>query len=118
MENETLESALSVLIAAANEGDTSAQYELGERYRTGDGIEKDRKRASSWYEVAARNGNANAAYRLGVGRLSKSKNALGQYNAVGWLKLAAEARHTEAQLCLGWCYQRGIGVEDSSGRVS
>ena len=110
MEYNLLESSLTALVNAANGGDARAQFELGERYRLGVGVDQDRNRASSWYEIAARNGNTDAAYHLGMLRLAKSKNALGQYNAVGWVKLAAEARHREAQLCLGWCYLRGVGV--------
>lgn len=50
----------------AHLGDVSAQNELGTRYATGKGEKQDYKKAAYWYEQAAKNGNAEAAYNLAV----------------------------------------------------
>ncbi|WP_111748661.1 tetratricopeptide repeat protein [Salinisphaera orenii] len=49
----------------AQHGDTSAQYRLGERFKSGDGVPRDREKALKWLRKAARQGNAHAQYSLG-----------------------------------------------------
>ena len=48
---------------AAEQGDSSAQYNLGERYR--DGVAKDSNESVKWYRKAAEQGNASAQFSLG-----------------------------------------------------
>lgn len=43
-----------------------AQYKLGIRYYTGDGVEKNHSEAVKWFRKAAERGNAEAQYNLGV----------------------------------------------------
>lgn len=64
------QSALTVLRAAATKGNAAAQYTLGRRYETGDGIEKDPDQAMQWYELAAKQGDVLAVQRLRLGVLT------------------------------------------------
>jgi len=48
----------------ANQGDASAQYNLGVMYYKGDGIPQDRSKATEWFEKAANQGHTKAQYNL------------------------------------------------------
>jgi len=50
----------------ANQGDVSAQYNLGVMYANGYGVKKDHAKAVEWYSKAAQQGHAVAQYSLGV----------------------------------------------------
>ena len=51
---------------AAEQGDASAQYNLGVMYRDGNGVPKDLAKAVEWFRKAAEQGYPNAQYNLGV----------------------------------------------------
>ena len=51
---------------AAEQGDSSAQLDLGFMYGNGEGVLKDAAEAVRWYRLAAEQGNAIAQYNLGV----------------------------------------------------
>lgn len=48
------------------QNNADAQYKLGIRYYTGDGVEKNHSEAIKWCKKAAEQGNAEAQYNLGV----------------------------------------------------
>ncbi len=52
--------ALIYLQAAATQGDSTAQYTLGYMYANGQGVEKDKNQAMSWWKMAGKNGNGEA----------------------------------------------------------
>jgi TonB family protein len=62
--------ALTVLRGAAAKGLAAAQYALGRRYETGDGVDKDLDQAMQWYELAAQQGDVLAVQRLRLGVLT------------------------------------------------
>ena len=49
----------------AEQGNASAQYNLGLMYRNGRGVPQDDKTAVKWYRLAAEQGHASAQYNLG-----------------------------------------------------
>ena len=51
---------------AAEQGDASAQYNLGVMYNNGRGIPQDYEEAIKWYRKAAEQGYASAQFNLGV----------------------------------------------------
>ena len=51
---------------AAEQGNATAQYNLGVAYDNGRGVAKNHQEAAKWYRLAADQGNADAAYNLGV----------------------------------------------------
>ena len=50
----------------AEQGDASAQYNLGVMYDLGEGVTQDYKTAVKWYRLSAEQGNASAQYNLGL----------------------------------------------------
>jgi len=48
----------------AEQGSVTAQYDLGKRYLTGDGLEKSLPQARKWFEAAAKQGHVGAAAKL------------------------------------------------------
>lgn len=95
---------------AAEEGDVSAQYELGSNYDWGWGVAKDHQEAVKWYRLAAEQGNVEAQRSLGF------KYALGQgvweddREAVKWWRKAAEQGDADAQDLLANMYYHSDGV--------
>ena len=49
----------------AEQGNASAQYNLGVMYENGEGVKQDYFKAKEWYTKAAEQGDASAQYRLG-----------------------------------------------------
>jgi TPR repeat protein len=89
----------------AEQGDASAQFNLGVRYELGDGVPKDSKEAVKWYRLAAENGNASAQSYLG-GVVKDAKES------VKWYLMAAEQGDVYAQYFLGTAYNHGKGVPE------
>lgn len=50
---------------ASEQGDADAQKELGDMYRSGEGVTKDINEAAKWYHKSAEQGNGDAQYILG-----------------------------------------------------
>ena len=50
----------------AEQGNAAAQFTLGVKYRTGQGVPQDNKTAAKWYRLAAEQGYANAQRNLSV----------------------------------------------------
>jgi len=65
-------SALPLCKQAAEQGDSSAQVNLGMMYDNGRGTPKDDKQAVYWYTQAAEQGNVDAQFNLG-GKHRKGK---------------------------------------------
>ena len=95
---------------AAEQGDATAQSNLGAMYAEGLGVPQDAAEAVAWYRRAAEQGDARAQYNLGgmcrEGR-GVPQDAAG---AVAWYRRAAEQGHTRAQYNLGVMYAEGLGV--------
>ena len=74
---------------AADQGNASAQFNLGVMYDTGAGVPQDYAEAGRWYRLAADQGNAGAQNNLGV----MYRNGLGVpqdfVEAHMWANLAA-----------------------------
>jgi len=72
------------------QGDASAQFNLGVKYDNGQGVPQDYQEAVKWYRRAAEQGDASAQYNLGV----KYDNGQGVpqdfVEAMKWYRLAAE----------------------------
>lgn len=94
----------------AEQGNASAQFNLGNMYRQGHGVIKDDQLAEAWYTRAAELGNANAQGILGL----MYANGLGvikdERQAVKWYKKSAEQGHAMAQYGLGIMYGNGRGI--------
>ena len=99
------------LKALAEKGDTRAQYNLGNMYADGRGVEKDAKEAARWYRKAAEQGSALAQSNLGA-MYAKGEGVLeDNKEAVKWWRKGAEQGNATSQFNLGVRYAYGKGVE-------
>ena len=87
-------------IDLAEEGDADAQFNIGDLYYNGIGVDEDDKEAFVWYHKAAKQGHADAQYNLadmyyiGQGVEEDDKKAK------KWYRKAAQQGHTDAQVAL------------------
>lgn len=58
--------AFKLWLAQANDGDSSAQYNVGVMYQLGQGVQKDMSEAAHWYRLAAERGVREARVDLGT----------------------------------------------------
>ena len=58
--------AVRGFLVHAEQGDASAQFNLGVMYGKGEGVLKDEAEAVRWYQLAAEQGHASAQYNLGL----------------------------------------------------
>ncbi|KAG0365484.1 hypothetical protein BGX24_004132 [Mortierella sp. AD032] len=66
-ENNTATSMdLMQTMIRASQGDADAQVTLGDRYKRGDGVNRDRQAALDWYLTAAEQGHAHAQCNIGL----------------------------------------------------
>ena len=99
---------------AAESGNSDAQYDLGNAFFKGIGVEQDDCIAAQWYKTAAENGHAKAqndyAFCLlrGIG-VEKNESL-----AIDWLYKSAEQGCRDACLTLAYCFENGIGVQKNS----
>ena len=94
----------------AEQGDATAQVQLGWMYNNGEGVVKDDKQAAAWYRKAAEQGQVFAQFNLGMMYFNGQGVPKDYSQAVAWSRLAAEQGHVQAQYFLGWMYTNGLGV--------
>jgi len=110
---------LDELLPLAQAGDGRAQTVIGIMYRTGLLGLPDHDEAAVWFEAAASHGDADAQYNLGLMYFQREIYAPGRpatpealdAAAFEMFHDAAAQGHAEAQLYLGYLYQRGRGVD-------
>lgn len=113
-----LKTPLAQLIAEANKGDAFAQWVLGTKYYSGNGVMKDNVEAVKWMLKAAEQGYDQAQYKLGLdyymkGLEAKKDDLSPDSNfkaAMNWFHKAADQGYIAAQLKLGEMYQVGKGA--------
>ena len=96
----------------AQKGDAKAQYDLGVRYRVGDGFPKNPIEATKWIRKAADQGYAPAQYDLGVAYARGDGVEKNENEATGWFQKAADKGYVYAEYQLGQCYKYAVGVEN------
>ena len=94
---------LADLRALAEAGTIEAQYSLGVKYDTGEGVPQDDAEAVRWYRLSAEQGHAGAQYSTsGVCVRHRSRACRSMMSeAVIWYRRAAEQGHAGAQFNLG-----------------
>ena len=95
---------------AAEQGDASAQLNLGDMYAGGVGVPQDDTEAVKWYRLAAEQGDAGTQYNLGVGYSLGVGVLKDDAEAARWFRLAADQGDAGAQSNLGFMYREGRGV--------
>jgi hypothetical protein len=103
---------------AAEQGNASAQYNLGAMYAKGDGVTKDAAEAAKWFGKAADQGNATAQYLVGAMYTSGNGVTKDAAEAVKWYRKAAEQGDADAQFVLGAMYATGDGVTKNANEAA
>ena len=95
----------------AEQGNATAQFNLGGMYDLGQGVPKDYAAAVYWYLKAAGQGHANAQYNL-ANMYEDGQGVLGDGTAAAaaWYRRAAEQGYAPAQANLAAMYINGRGV--------
>lgn len=100
--------------AQANQGDATAQYNLGVAYSLDDGLEKDMDKAIEWFKKSAQNANADAAFNLGVIYMGSKDVAADYHQAKLYFEKAANQNDARAMAALGQFYELGkLGRPDN-----
>ena len=104
---------------AAEQGDATAQFNLGVMYAKGEGVPQDDAAAVRWYRLAAEQGHASAQGTLGAMYAIGRGVPQDDVEAGLWYRLAAEQGHASAQGALGGMYMNGQGVpqDDETAHV-
>ena len=103
----------SSIKAAAEANNIEAQFQLGQLYEFGKGVEQSFENAFMWYQKAAESGLATAQYNLGL-LYEKGRGTEQDYKeAAKWYQLASEQGDPWAMTNLAYLYSHGRGVEHS-----
>ncbi|MFA4871976.1 MAG: SEL1-like repeat protein [Patescibacteria group bacterium] len=95
---------------AAEQGDATAQKNLGIMYESGQGVPKDYAKAVEWFQKAAEQGNPHAQLNLGNMYYNGQGVSRDYVKAVEWYRKAAEQGEATAQFHFGLIYYNGQGV--------
>lgn len=96
---------------SAEKGDANAQFQLGRKYDSGEGVPQDYSEAAKWYLKAAEQGHLDAQYTIAC-LYREGLGVTQDYSkAVRWFTNAAEKGHAPSQTNLGMMYIEGLGVE-------
>ena len=110
-ENEDYLTALREWELLAEQGNAHAEYNLGQLYNRGQGVQQDTETAGKWYTLAAEKGFAFAQHNLAV-MYHRGRGVKQDYKtAVKWYKLAAKQGVAYAQYNLGNLFENGKGVQ-------
>jgi len=104
------EEAMKWFQHAADQGNATAQFSVGNLYDKGRGVARDGAEAFSWYRKAAEQGFPAAQLNLGIMYQAGDGVAPDLVEAAKWYRRAAEQRIPTAQYNLGCLYAKGWGV--------
>ena len=88
----------------------ASQFNRGIKYLSGEGGEKNAKKAFAHFESAAEQENADAQFNLGVMYAKGEGITKDEKEAIRWFTKAAEQEDAHVQNILGWMYAQGKGV--------
>ena len=94
----------------AEDGNSSAQVNLGVMYYEGLGVPRDYEEALKWYKMAALKGHAEAEYNLGLAYAQGRGTPADQREALRFYRQSAERGYLPAQMMLAKMYYEGQGV--------
>lgn len=104
--------AVELLTKAAEHGNCSAAFTLGQLYLSGTTLPRDPAAAVRWLERAALGGDQHAQYRLGKLLLQGEEVPKDADGAVRWLTASAEQGSRYAQYALGKLFLLGKDVPE------
>lgn len=106
--------AISKLHEAAALGHPPAQLQLGELYKTGQGVDQDLGQARTWFRRAANGGNILAMHRIGVMTARGDGGPADTGEAISWFERAANRGLVDSQYNLGAIYHPTEGGASST----
>lgn len=107
---EKYREAFRLFRQSAEQGNASAQLNVGYLYDKGLGVPQDHKKAFKWYRMAAEQGISEAQYRVGY-LYDMGWGVPQDYKkAFKWYRIAAVQGHADAQYSVGYLYDMGLGV--------
>jgi hypothetical protein len=92
---------LADVVSAAEAGRVDAQFDLGNRYLNGTGVNQDNFEALRWFTLAAGQNNSNAQYNIAVMYLNGIGVIKDQTQAIEWFLKAADNGDVSSQFTLG-----------------
>jgi cell division septation protein DedD len=98
--------AVAIWRPLAEGGDPDAEFNLGQAYRLGRGLQANATESQKWFERAAAQGHVDAETTLGLLLFQTGDQAGG----LKWLKLAADQDEPRAMLVYGTALYNGDGV--------
>jgi hypothetical protein len=101
---------VKLYLKAAEQGNATAQNNLGYAYSNGHGVAEDKVEAVKWYRKAAEQGYPQAQFNLGIMYYDGKGVAEDKIETIKWHRKAADQGHASAQSNLGSIYYRGDGV--------
>jgi len=102
--------ALRLYRPLAEQGNASAQFEIGRMYFNGHGVPQNFAEALKWHRLAADQGNVKAQVALGIMYYIGQSVRRNLEEARKWFRLAADQSDSGAQAMLGAMYVNGAGV--------
>ena len=108
--NDMSEARMNELLAAANGGSKSAQYDLGTAYAAGVSGKEYPGKSVYWLQKAAAQGSRRAENRLGQYYQNGYGVTANPQQAAYWYGKAASAGFGPAEYNLGLLYEKGVGV--------
>lgn len=100
------DSNLSQIQTSASQGDPSAQYSLGLKYYSGEGVSQSYNKAFQWYQKAANQNYSDAQYNLGHMYENGKGTSRDLSKALNWYKKSALQGDADAQNQLGLIYSK------------
>ncbi|MCC6919216.1 MAG: sel1 repeat family protein [Alphaproteobacteria bacterium] len=122
--NGRYEEAIAIWLPLANDGDASAQFNIGVMYANGLGVDRDMSVAMSWWGNAARQLHVRAAHNLALAMLAGEPISHGErtkpdFTAIlRYLKIGADAGYPNSEYTMGKLYADGVGVEKDERRAA
>ena len=104
------ESAMKMAIPLAEQGNTHAQYLVGQAYRNGHGVPLDYGVALDWLRRAAQHGDPRAQLSLGDMYIKGLGTSPDPTEGARWIRFAAEQGYPRALASLGSLHEQGKGV--------
>jgi len=101
----------------AEQGNASAQYNLGLMYRNGEGVPENDVEAVRWWLLAAEQGDVSAQHNLGLMYRNGEGVPENDAEAARWWLLAVKQGHANGQYNLGVMYFDGEGVPQNNVRA-
>ncbi len=98
------EQLVSEILQLASQGDRQAQFSMGLRYDTGDGVERDPQQAAAWFKKAASAGLAGACLYLGMKYEFGAGVSRDTTRAIYWYEQAAIQGWPQAAFLVGTLY--------------